>query len=189
MRVAARLVFCSFVVSALAHAALYAAADPAPEKVVALAKTTIARLGTAPEVVKAVKAQNAKGASLAEVQTFDKKWMSTPGVADFMKALIDSECGAYLRKVQAGSPYYSEIFVTDKQGANVAMTGKTSDFWQGDEPKFTESFKGGKGEVFVSDVAFDKSTQTYVVHVSVPVRDGGATIGVLVAGVSVEKVI
>ncbi len=164
------------------------AADPAPAKVVALAKSTIAKLGSAPEVVKAVKAQNAKGATLADVQAFDKKWMATPGVADFMTALIDSDAGAYLKKVQASTPYYSEIFVTDKLGANVAMTGKTSDYWQGDEPKFTESFKDGKGEVFVSDVAFDKSTQTYVVHVSVPVRDGGATIGVLVAGVSVEKV-
>jgi hypothetical protein len=105
-----------------------------------------------------------------------------------MKALIDSECGAFLKKVQGGAPYYSEIFVTDKLGANVAMTGKTSDYWQGDEPKFIESFKGGSGVVFVSDVAFDKSTQTYVVHVSVPVKDGATTIGVLVAGVSVEKV-
>lgn len=188
MRVAARLVLCSFVVSVSGYVVPDAAADAVPEKVVTLAKTTIARLGTAPEVVKAVKAQNAKGATLADVQALDKKWMSTPGVADFMKALIESECGAYLKKVQAGAPYYSEIFVTDKLGANVAMTGKTSDYWQGDEPKFTESFKGGRGEIFVSDVAFDKSTQTYVVHVSVPVKDGATTIGVLVAGVSVEKV-
>jgi hypothetical protein len=188
MRAAARLFIFSLLVSGTAHVALNAAADPAPEKVVALAKTTVARLGTAPEVVKAVKAQNAKGTPLADVQAFDKKWMSTPGVADFMKALMESECGAFLKKVQAGSPYYSEIFVTDKLGANVAMTGKTSDYWQGDEPKFTESFKGGKGEVFVSDVAFDKSTQSYVVHVSVPVKDGATTIGVLVAAVSVEKV-
>jgi hypothetical protein len=91
------------------------AADPAPAKVVALAKSTVARLGTAPEVVKAVKAQNAKGAALADVQAFDKKWVATPGVADFMKALIESECGAYLKKVQTGAPYYSEIFVTDKR--------------------------------------------------------------------------
>jgi hypothetical protein len=164
------------------------AADPAPEKVVALARTAVAKLGTAPEVVRAVKAQNAKGAALAEVQAFDRKWMATPGIADFMKALIDSECGTYLKRVQAAAPYYSEIFVTDKLGANVAMTSKTSDYWQGDEPKFTEAWKAGAGAVYVSEVAFDKSTQGYVVHVSVPVKDGGATIGVLVAGISVEKV-
>jgi len=147
----------SFVAS---NAPVAGAADPAPAKVVALAKTVVAKLGAAPEVVKAVKAQNAKGTSLADVQAFDKKWMATPGVADFMKALIDSECGAYLKKMQAAAPYYSEIFVTDKLGANVAMTAKTSDYWQGDEPKFIESWKDGAGVVFLSDVGFDKSTQS-----------------------------
>jgi hypothetical protein len=191
MRVSSRvrhLVVVALAASSVASFAPVAgAADPAPAKVVALAKAVVAKLGTAPEVVKAVKAQNANGTSLADVQAFDRKWMATPGVADFMKALIDSACGTYLRKVQAYAPYYSEIFVTDKLGANVAMTGKTSDYWQGDEPKFTESWKAGAGVVFVSDIGFDKSTQTYVVHVSVPVKDGGSTIGVLVAGIDVDK--
>jgi hypothetical protein len=165
-----------------------AAAEPAPAAVVALAKATIVKLGTAPEVVKAVKAQNALGASLADVQAQDKKWIATPGIADFMKALMDSDAGAFLSKTATGSGYYSEIFVTDKLGANVAMSAKTSDYWQGDEPKFTESWKDGKGEVFVSDVNFDKSSQKYIVHVSVPVKDGASVIGVLVAGVDVAKV-
>lgn len=183
------LALATLAVSALvSNAPVAGAADPAPAKVVALARSVVAKLGTAPEVVKAVKAQNAKGAALADVQAFDKKWMATPGVADFMKALIDSECGLYLKKVQGGAPFYSEIFVTDKLGANVAMTSKTSDYWQGDEPKFTESWKDGAGAVYVSDVAFDKRSQTYVVHVSVPVKEGATTIGVLVAGISVEKV-
>jgi hypothetical protein len=169
-------------------AARPAAAEPAPAAVVALAKSTIARLGSAPAVVKAVKTQNAAGASLADVQAHDRKWIATPGIADFMKALMSSDAGLYLARTAKGSPYYSEIFVTDKLGANVAMSAKTSDYWQGDEPKFTESWKGGRGEVFVSDVNFDKSTQKYIVHVSVPVKDGDAVIGVLVAGVDVAKV-
>jgi hypothetical protein len=165
-----------------------AAAEPAPAAVVALAKGTIAKLGSAPAVVKAVKARNATGTSLADVQAHDKKWIGTPGIADFMKELMSSEAGAFLARTSKASPYYSEIFVTDKLGANVAMSAKTSDYWQGDEPKFTESWKGGTGAVFVSDVNFDKSTQKYIVHVSVPVKDGDAVIGVLVAGVDVAKV-
>jgi hypothetical protein len=42
------------------------AGEAAPAKVVALARSVVAKLGTAPDVVKAVKAQNAKGATLAQ---------------------------------------------------------------------------------------------------------------------------
>ena len=60
----------------------------------------------------------------------------------------------------------------DNQGANVAMTDKTSDYWQGDEAKFKKSYHNGKGTVFVDEVEFDDSSQAYLVQVSVPVKDG-----------------
>jgi len=68
------------------------------------------------------------------------------------------------------------------------MTDKTSDYWQGDEPKFTECYKGGKGAVYVPDVAFDESSQAYTVAVSIPVKDGDATIGVIVFGINVDNI-
>ena len=74
----------------------------------------------------------------------DEKWKAHAGIADYMKAMMDSECGKYLRKIQKSAPYYAEIFVMDNQGANVAMTNKTSDYWQGDEAKFQKSFAAGK---------------------------------------------
>jgi len=184
----ARLLLTAALVAAATAMAAPAAAEPAPAAVVQLAKATIAKLGTAPEIVKAVKAQNAAGASLADVQAMDKKWIGTPGIADFMKALMTSPAGAFLSRTAASAPYYSEIFVTDKLGANVAMSAKTSDYWQGDEPKFTDAWKGGAGAVALSDINFDKSSQKYIVHVSVPVKDGDTTIGVLIAGVDVAKV-
>jgi hypothetical protein len=112
--------------------------------------------------------------------------MATAGVADFMKALIDSPAGKHLAAWKASRAYVSEIFVMDKLGANVAMTDKTSDYWQGDEKKFTECFKG-KGEVFIGPMNFDDSTQTYSVQVSVPVLDGETLIGAICIGVDVEK--
>lgn len=84
--------------------------------------------------------------------------------------------------------YYAEIFVMDNQGANVAMTDKTSDYWQGDEAKFKKSFNDGAGAVFVDDVEFDDSAQAYLVQVSVPVKDGDKVIGAITFGIDVEKV-
>ena len=164
------------------------AAEKAPQKVVDLANSTLADLGTDPIIVKAVKNENAKRKSLAQIQDMDKKWKATPGIADYMQAMMDSECGKHLRSIQNGSTIYAEIFAMDNKGANVAMTDKTSDYWQGDEAKFKKSFNGGKGSVFVDDVEFDDSTQAYLVQVSVPVKDGDAVIGAITFGIDMDKV-
>ena len=76
----------------------------------------------------------------------------------------------------------------DNQGANVAMTDKTSDYWQGDEAKFKESYNNGEGAVHISDVEFDDSTQAYLVQVSVPVKDGDAIIGAITVGIDVDRI-
>jgi len=164
------------------------ASEKAPGKVIDLANTEIVKIGVDPVIVEAVKAENAKNKTMLQIQELDKKWMATPGVDDFMKALMDSECGKQLQTIQKSTAYYAEIFVMDNQGANVAMTDKTSDYWQGDEAKFTESYKGGQGGIHISDVEFDDSTQVYVVKVSVPVKDGDQVIGAVTVGMDIEKI-
>ena len=130
----------------------------------------------------AVKAENAKGKTLNQIKKKDAEWKATPGIAEYMKAIIESDCGQYLRNIMDGSNLYSEIFVMDNQGANVAMTDKTSDYWQGDEAKFKKSYNGGQGDIFVDNVEFDDSSQTYLSQVSVPVKDGGTVIGAITFG-------
>ena len=163
------------------------AAEKAPQKIVDLAQSTLAKFGTDSTIVTAVKAENAKGKTLKQIQELDKKWMATPGIVDYMKALMENECGKYLRKIQTSAPYYAEIFVMDNLGANVAMSDKTSDYWQGDEAKFIKSYNGGKGDIFVDEVKFDDSTQNYLVQVSVPVKDGDKVIGAITFGINVDK--
>lgn len=163
-------------------------AEEASQKIKDLAQSKLAAFGKDPVIVDAVKAENAKGKTLDQVKAKDKEWLATPGIADYMRAIMDSKCGKYLRTIQNSAPYYSEIFVMDNQGANVAMTDKTSDYWQGDEAKFKKSFNGGAGAVFVDDVKFDDSAQAYLVQVSVPVWDGGQVIGAITFGIDVDKV-
>ena len=163
-------------------------AEKAPKKVVAFANSTLAGLGSDPIIVAAVKKENAKSKTLSQIKTMDVKWKKTPGIAGFMKALMDSQCGKHLQSIRDSKPYYSEIFVMGKLGENVAMSDKTSDFWQGDEAKFKRSFNNGKGAVFVDDVEFDDSSQAYLVQVSVPVKDGSKVIGAITFGIDIEKV-
>jgi hypothetical protein len=164
------------------------AAEKAPQKIMDLTNNTLAPIGTDPIIIEAVKAENAKGKSMDEIKAMDEKWKNTAGVADFMRSLMDSACGKHIREFQKSQPYFSEIFVMDNQGANVAMTDKTTDYWQGDEAKFQKSFNNGAGAVFVDEVEFDESTQTYLVQVSVPVMDGDKAIGSITFGIDVEQV-
>ncbi len=100
---------------------------------------------------------------------------------------MTSACGKLLQKLRDATPYFSEIFVMDNQGANVAMSDKTSDYWQGDEAKFKNSYADGQGGLDIGDVKFDDSSQAYLVQVSVPVKDGDAVIGAVTFGIDVDK--
>jgi hypothetical protein len=161
-------------------------AEKAPQKVVDAANSKFAAYGTEADIVKAVKAQNAQRKSLASIKEQDAKWKNTAGVVDYMKALMENECGKFLKGIQNSDASIAEIFVMDNQGANVCMTDKTSDYWQGDEGKFKNSYNGGKGAVFVDDVEFDDSTQAYISQVSVPVVDGGKVIGAITFGIDID---
>ena len=162
-------------------------AEQAPQKVVDMANATLAKYGSDQVIVAAVKAENDKGQSLDQIKTRDGQWRATAGIADDMQALMDSPCGQHLRGIQKDMSYIAEIFVMDHLGANVAMTDKTSDYWQGDEAKFQKSFANGAGAIFVDEVEFDDSAQAYLVQVSVPVMDGGKAIGAITFGINVDK--
>jgi len=167
---------------------MVSAGEKAPQKVIDLANTGLALLGTDTVIVRAVRAQNAERKTPAQIQGRDRQWIAAPGVTDFMRGLMTSVCGRHLRRFQRSTPYFAEIFVMDNQGALVAITNKTTDYWQGDEAKFIRAYNNGAGAVYVSEVAFDESTRTDLVHISVPVVDNRKTIGVVTLGVAVDKV-
>ncbi len=157
------------------------------KKVYDLANVKLAQMGTAPEIVSSVIEHNKSGMSLDEIKNMDKKWVAAQGTTDVMAELMTSSCAKVLKQFQASAPYYAEIFVMGNQGAIVAMTDKTSDYWQGDEDKFQKSFNQGKGRVFVGDVEFDDSSNTFLVQVSVPVISKDKAIGAITFGINIEK--
>ncbi|NLC71045.1 MAG: hypothetical protein GX751_06785 [Desulfuromonadaceae bacterium] len=163
-------------------------AEQAPQRIIELANSEIADFGLDPIIINAVKTENAKGKTIAQIKETDAKWMATAGVDDFMRSLMESEVGKHLVAIRSSRPYIAEIFVMDNQGANVAMSDKTSDYWQGDEPKWQKSFNNGQGAIFIDDVKFDASSQAYLVQVSVPVKDGEKAIGSITFGIDIDKV-
>lgn len=92
----------------------------------------------------------------------------------------------------------TEVLLTNNTGALVAMSQLSSDYWQGDEPKYqeianpTEYGIERKSEMWISPIRYDASTSQFQVIVSVPVPgnapDNGLD-GVLVLGLAIEEVL
>jgi hypothetical protein len=187
----------SLVAMVIGASALLAAAPQAQDEFTAplteLAKGEIAAFASDPALISAIIAQNAVTAAYdqAKIDALDAQWRAEVGTAS--KPLIDATLGnaasQYLAGVQAASAgKYTEIFAMDVKGLNVGQSTLTSDYWQGDEDKFTASFGAGAGAVHVGEVEQDESTQIFQSQVSVPVTDPatGAVIGAITVGVDVS---
>lgn len=124
----------------------------------------------------------------------DERWQdSDPNEPDSVAYnLIHNESGEIIRQsiqedIDSESKFkYAEIFVTNAYGANVAQSGKTSDFRQDDEEWWQESKKHG---IFLSEGGFDESSGVYSSDIAIQVLDKeGRFIGVLKAVISVEPI-
>jgi hypothetical protein len=144
-------------------------------------------------VIKAIKAQNAKNASVSqsEIITLDKAWRAEvkSGGGSMTKSVLGNSLSSFLKKVKADSQgLYTEIFVMDNKGLNVGQSDVTSDYWQGDEAKWQKTYQVGPQAMHVGKVKTDESTQTLQSQLSMPVVDPatGKVIGAVTVGVNVE---
>lgn len=136
-----------------------------------------------PLIIEAVKEQNASAMTLDQIHQLDLQWVAAEVATEFQTALHESKVGTFIKRMLKKKSDFSEIILTDGQGANVAAYPITSDYWQGDELKWQHAFNDGAGSTYVGPVQFDESTKLKVVQVAVPVKDEEATIGVLIVGV------
>ena len=145
---------------------------------------TVETLAFHPRLIAAVKQQNAENIGIATIEERDQAWSSSDELTTFKRKLQSNSAGWVLKRLVSENPSFNEAFLTDNQGANVAAFPATSDYWQGDEEKWTASFNEGNGTVFIGPLEEDESTQTLAVQISAPVYDRNQTIGVLVMGVT-----
>ena len=169
-----------------AWAPLGAQDQQVPKSLARFTDAGLAPIGRDAALVRFVEAQNRKGVSPARIRELDQAWIAEKGISSFMRSLLDSPCSARLKQLTADLPFILEAFIMDNQGALAGLTSKTSDYWQGDEAKFTESFKAGEGAVHLGQLEYDRSVGATVVQISVPVVQGGRAIGAITFGVSVD---
>jgi PAS domain S-box-containing protein len=123
-----------------------------------------------PYIRQAVSASNKVFENMPDSQAWirekDSQWVSVPKeeITPFMRDIIDNEVSQYLRentryyRDKYGCGVFSEVFVTNKYGVNVAQTGKTTDYYQADEVWWQQTKENG---IYVSDVEYDDSSGIY----------------------------
>jgi hypothetical protein len=148
----------------------------------------VERLAANSVVIEAVRAQNGQHLTMPEIKKRDDEWQATKELTAFKKSLQDGPAGEFLKQSVRRNPTYGEAFLTDNQGANVAAFPATSDYWQGDEEKWSASWNKAQGKVYIGPVKFDESSKTHAAQISAPVIDRGQTIGVLVVGVTIDYI-
>jgi len=125
----------------------------------------------------------------------NEAWIRTSReeVTPFMQELTDNRLAEELRqkikfyKDKYGYEVFGEVFVTNKYGANIAQTGKTTDYKQADEEWWQRAKRDG---LYVSDVEYDKSAGIYSITVGVRADDeDGNFTGVIKAVLNIEEVL
>ena len=185
--------------AAVAATAVIGLAVPAPAQddysapLTELANGKLREIAQNPALVSAIMAQNEQSAGYdqAKIDALDQQWRAEVDAADkpLINATLGTDASKFLAAAQADSTgLFTEIFATDAKGLNVAQSTITSDYWQGDEDKFTMSFGAGADAVFLGEIEQDESTQTFQSQVSITVTDPatGAPIGSITAGIDLS---
>lgn len=174
--------------------ALPALALESADKARAYINQNVAGWASDPVLVSAVLAQNARtgGLTQAEIDTLDAQWRvetGAPNSALIMGVLQNAASSFLVDRVTEAGGSITEVFMMDARGLNVAASAVTSDYWQGDEEKFSETFPKGANAMHVGDVELDESTQTYQVQVSFSLINpaDGSVIGAMTVALNAES--
>jgi len=163
------------------------------EAIRAKALPQIQKLAASQDVVAAIRAQNQTTGDYdsSKIDALDKQWRAETAADQkpLIEAVQQNPLNADLRSFQQdGHGVFGEVIVMDGKGLNVALSEVTSDYWQGDEDKWQKTAGIGPDGVFIDEVEFDDSTQSFQSQVSVTVvdPDTGSAIGAITVGVVVD---
>src|SRR4030043_142488 len=136
---------------------------------------------------------------LSDIQAYinkkDLEWTSAPkeSITPFMQKIINNVLSNELRerklyfKNKYGYDVFSELIVTNKYGANVAQTGKTTDYRQDDEG-WWQAAKNDR--FYIHDIGYDESSDTYAIDFGIRIENKeGNFIGVMKVVLTIKELI
>lgn len=106
----------------------------------------------------------------------DKEWTSVPRevITPFMEGLINNTISdklrerAHLHEGEDSSKVFGEVFITNKYGANIAQTGKTTDYRQNDEKWWQDAKEKG---IAIQNPEYDLSSSVFAIPVGLMINN------------------
>ncbi len=164
------------------HSVPARAAPPADvEARVQAYKQKLMEWATDPTIVKAVKESNASGGTIPGMN--NGKWDELAESDPQITAILNTPASKLVKQWE-GDKGINKLFVRDEKGNMVAGSGKSVVYNAAARPPFKEAMKGKPWNA--DEVKPDPTTQIKSVHVSAPIMDGGAVIGVIHTAVTAE---
>src|SRR6185503_9273353 len=123
-------------------------------------KTEVAKWVADADVVAALTAANSSNAAYdqGKIDSLDKQWRAEVGAAahPLIDQVMASSASTKAKSWCSGAGgVVTEVIIMDNKGLNVGICDATSDYWQGDEPKYQNTFPKGANTVFVDEVEQD----------------------------------
>lgn len=134
---------------------------------------------TAPAIVAAVKAHNAKP---EHPDYTNDSWKALTVLDPAVRAFQQNAASTWIKSKKGEA--VTEAFVSGADGAKVAFLSKPSSWTHKGKPKHDKPMAGKNWQ---GEIEVDASTGARQIQVSVPVLDGGKAIGSIVVGFSVAK--
>lgn len=168
-------------------------ATEAPPAMIDFARAQYEAWINVPEVLEAVAAQNERYADItqAEIDVLDTTWRAQVTLDE--RPMIDGVMGNPLSQYLAAKALetrglITEVFVMDQSGLNVGQNILTSDYWQGDEDKYAQTYLVGPEAFHLSEIMRDDSTEMFQGQVSFPLTDAdGNVIGAVTLGLNAQS--
>jgi ABC-type amino acid transport substrate-binding protein len=164
------------------------------ERLIRMAGETMRAWTRADVVIDTLGRVNDQRAGLDEerIRHLDAQWRahSDSGEHKLIETVQDRALSTFLRRQQRQADgLFHEIMATGRLGLNAGMSRTTTDYWQGDEAKFRQTFNQPDSAPVIENIRYDESTRRFLVHVSLPVRDPetNQVLGVVTAGVDIQK--
>mgnify|MGYP001193110912 CR=1 FL=1 len=155
----------------------------------------VGALAADPTIVDAVTEANKRYAGASpdaikdRILKMEKDW-TTPAADAYVREMLSSRASRMLNRWREIDKRFIRITLSDVQGATIAATHKTLDYYQGDEDFWQAIYADGRGAVHMTDVLYDDVTKTYYIGLGVPVMEEGSNryIGALDALIDVSTI-
>ncbi len=102
------------------------------------------------------------------IDSLEREWAKPK--SSLQNSVYGSKFSKFLAlEVPKRFPFVSELLIFDRSGALVAASAATTDYYQGDEMKYTQTFSKNQNQ-FLDRLRFDESTGKFLVQVTMLIK-------------------